>query len=312
MKLSSIFTFFASLLIALVLWLNVQPLYDPDKEREMQVKLEMRDLATGLAVIQAPESVTVFASGTAEDLDRLDSRNVIAFVNLAGARTGEADYPVEVAGPAGGRVTLRARRTVLSLDIERTGSNERTVELETTGLPPAEYVYDGATIVPALVSIAGPESSLSKVKKIRALIDLSRIAPKSDFTLQLEALDSEGKPVPMISIEPSSVRVSPAVASAPTTKRVIINAAFEGSVANGFEVTFYELKPSQIELTGPSRELAKVSQISTAPISIKDLRADATIPVKLVIPTGLKATAATPASIVIKVSPVTPSGNGAD
>lgn len=309
MKLSSFFTFLASLLIAFVLWLNVQPLYDPDKEREMQVKLELRDLSPNLAVIQAPESVTVFASGTTEQLDRLDSRDITAFVNLSAAKAGEAEYPVEVAGPSGRRVTLRARRSDLSLDIERTDSKEHDIELETTGLPPAEYVYDGATLVPALVNLSGPESSLGKVAKVRALIDLSRIAPRSDFNLKLEALDADGKPVPMVTIEPESVRVSPAVVSAPTTKRVIINAAFEGAVANGYEVTYYEVKPVQIELTGPSRELSKVSQINTAPISLKGLKSDTTIPVKLVIPPGLKATAATPTSITIRIAPVVrPSG----
>jgi hypothetical protein len=81
LKLDSLITFLASLAIAIVLWLVVQPTYEANKERELQVKLELQNLAADMAVIQQPESVTITASGTSADLDRLESDQVTAFID---------------------------------------------------------------------------------------------------------------------------------------------------------------------------------------------------------------------------------------
>ena len=304
MKISNVLAFIASLLIAMVLWLNVQPLNEPGKERELQVKMDLRDLPDGLVVVQPPESVIVFASGSSDDLERLDSREVQAFIDLEQAKPGEQDYEVMVTGPLGRRIQLRARRPQLRLDIERIARNDREIVLEPTGVPPAEYVYDGATIMPSQVTISGPESAVARAARVRVLLDLSRVGPNSNFTLHAEVLDQEGKPIPLIECDPPTVQVIPAVASAPASRRVFINPKVTGSPALGFKVLGYEMKPTQLELTGSSRELGSVNAVETTPISIEGASENVSRTVKVVLPEGLRIKGTNEVTVVIRIGRV--------
>jgi YbbR domain-containing protein len=310
LKLSNIVAFVASLAIALVLWLNVQPLSQPGKERELQVKLETRDLPANMIVVQPPESVIVFATGSSEDLDRLDSREVQAFINLESARVGVEDYEVQVTGPLGRRIQLRARRPQLRLDIERVARDERQVTLSLSGVPPAEYVYDGATMVPSQVAISGPESAIARVASVRVLLDLSRVGPNSDFTLPTEVFDAEGKPIPLVECEPTTVKVIPAVASAPASRRVVINPVLTGVPALGYKVIGYEIKPNQLELMGNSRELGSVSAVDTRPISIEGVAETVTRKIQVVLPEGLRVKGTNEVSVTIRIGRIEPPPGG--
>jgi YbbR domain-containing protein len=170
----------------------------------------------------------------------------------------------------------------------RVGRITKPVELQTTGLPPSELVYDAATIAPAEVLLTGPETSLAGVDRVRVTLDLTRVRPRSDFTLGVEVLDSQGRPIPLVRAEPEEVVVSPAVGSAPTRKRVVVNPIFVGQLPFGTTLDRYEIRPTQVELSGPSPDLARISTIDTEPIALDRITGEVTKTAALVVPQGLR------------------------
>jgi YbbR domain-containing protein len=278
----------ASLLIAMVLWLQVQPLYNPDRERELSVNLVVENLSAGLVAVQPPDTLRIVASGTFAEIEALDSSAFEAFVDAGEVKAGEAELPVQVRGPSRPTLTLRPVRPRIRIVAARVGRITKPVELQTTGLPPSELVYDAATIAPAEVLLTGPETSLAGVDRVRVTLDLTRVRPRSDFTLGVEVLDSQGRPIPLVRAEPEEVVVSPAVGSAPTRKRVVVNPIFVGQLPFGTTLDRYEIRPTQVELSGPSPDLARISTIDTEPIALDRITGEVTKTAALVVPQGLR------------------------
>lgn len=282
------FLAFASLLIAVVLWLQIQPQSNPGREREMTVRLEVENLPTGLAVIQAPESVRIIASGTAQALEDLDSTEFSAYVDLSNASVGETTNLVQVKGPTRTSLITRAARPRLTLTVDRISRAIKPVTLETTGLPPTGLTYDISALEPEEVELTGPNRLVQKVSTLRAILDLSRVRPGSTFSLNLEPLDAQGRPVTGLTLEPDEVTATPSVVSAPTAKRVLVNPIFTGQLPFGATVERFEVSPNQVDLSGPSSELARISQISTAPIILDGLSGTVERQIDLNVPQGLK------------------------
>lgn len=282
-----ILMFIASLVISLLLWLQVQPLFDPGKEREFQAPLEVEGLPESLMVVNLPEAVTLVASGATADLDRLNARSVKAYVDLRRVQPGTNTVLVQVNAPVASDITLRARTVRLSITVERVAESQQPVQFESSGVPPEEYIFDGASMLPDTVTVRGPASLLPRVKRVRVLLDLSRIRPSGTYPLPVEILDESNRPVPWLTANPPQVTVSPAVAPAPAARSVLITPSWSGQPAFGFQVTQYEIRPMQVRVKGESRELSSITTVETEPIPIEGAKQDITLRVRLRLPSGL-------------------------
>ena len=276
-----------SVVIALLLWLQVQPLFDPDKEREFQVPLETEGLPDQFMVTNAPEAVTLVASGTTSDLDRLNAQNVRAYIDLKRVEPGNNTLLVQVSAPISSSINLRARTIRITINVEKIEETRQQVQFQTSGVPPEEYLFDGASILPEAVVVRGPASLVPRVKMARVLLDFSRIRPSGTYPLPIEILDEDGKPVPWMTAEPATVSVSPAVAPAPAARSVLITPTWIGQPAFGYEVTSYEIRPTQARLRGESQDLSSITTLATEPISLQGAKSDINATVRLRVPDGL-------------------------
>ncbi len=277
-----------SILVALILWMVVQPLSEPGREREFEVPLTYRALPDNLMVMSLPDKVTLIAEGTATHLDRLDTSSVKAYVDLGGATPGERRYPVKTMGPLGSGVTLSLRTPRALATIERLRQVEFPVELQYSGAPPSGYEVAASSIMPERVTVSVPESLAPNVKKVRALLDLSRVRPGGAYEVKVEVLGQESRPVPLSTTSPSAVTVSPAVTAAAVTKRAIVVPNWEGEPAYGYRVRGYTIAPVQVEVQGQSALLANLTTIETQPISIEGLRGSRVFRVGLDVPRGVR------------------------
>lgn len=285
---ANLLLFVVSLVVSLLLWTQVQPAYNRDKQREFQVPLELRDLPENLMALEPPDTVTMVAEGSQAELDALSPDDVQAYVDLSNATSDRRTYAVQVNAPMRKTISVRLPRPTVELRIERRASRSQDVVVALSGSPPSEYEYDGASIQPPNVKISGPESSLRNVRTARVTLDLARIRPGAQFTLDVELLDASNLPVPFTSAEPPTVVVSPGITNAPAAKRVIVVPNFQGQPAFGFRVIGYDLVPSQLDVAGESSALAAISTLTTEPIDLTDLKADSTIQTKIQVPQGVR------------------------
>lgn len=294
----------ASLLIALGTRLALAPSIATVKEQIFDAKLEFRNLPEYLTVLGENLTVEMKATGTAQYLDQLEKSTVRAVVDLSRAKPGVRPYVIEVEAPTRSRVKVEPRFARVPLDIQRVSSVRRTIDIEPSGLTAREYIYGGATVLPESVTIIGPESYLPKVKSARVNLDLNQVRPGTTVSLPIEVIDESNRRVPFVHTQPAEVSVSPVVASAPTSKRVLVTPVFVGQPSFGYRIASYQVQPNQVEVKGESEVVSGIVTAETESIDLAGIQANRVIQVKLKLPARLTAVNADVVTVTIQVEPV--------
>lgn len=150
--------------LAALLWLIVAG--DHLVERSMRVPLEFRNIPNELEIVgDPPTAVDVRLRGSSAQLARLEPREVVAVLDLAGARPGSRMFHLrneEVRGPYGVEVAQVVPGT-LALDLEKSGRRTVPVVPALDGEPAPGFVIGRVTTEPATVEVAGPESRLKQL-----------------------------------------------------------------------------------------------------------------------------------------------------
>jgi len=300
-KRENVLLFAASLLISLVLFAQLQRSFVPDKEREFEVPLTFANQHRDITVLQAPRMVRVVASGSQGILDSIDTSRVRAVVDLAGAEPGAKTYAVEVLGPWRPGLSFTPARAIVEMHIERKLRKEFDVQLFAVGTPPESYTFDGATILPETVEVSGPESVLPRVRTVRAVLDLTRVMPNQSLEVLLEPLGDENLPVPLVTIEPSTVQIRPAVSIGPSRRELLVTPVFTGQPAVGYRVTGYSVSPNEIATSGESSDVSRMTTVDTEPISLEGLTSDRTFRVRVRLAEGLTSTVGDEVTVTVRV-----------
>jgi YbbR domain-containing protein len=301
-KRDDVLLFALSTLIALLLFGQLQSGLEPGKEREFEVPLTFTGQAEDITVLQAPRSVKIVASGSQQALDALDTSKVRASLDLQDAGPGVGRYRVDVIGPARSGLEFRAVRANAEVELEAKQRKTFEVQLFTVGTPPGNYTYNGVTMLPPEVEVSGPASNLPQVKSVRAVLDLTRITPNQSIEAELEALGEGGRPVPLITISPTHVQILPAIKIGPSRRNLLVTPVFRGQPAVGYRVTGYTVTPNQVETSGESADVSRVTTVDTDPISLDGLRATRTFRVRLLLPSGVEAMEGDEVTVTVRVS----------
>lgn len=300
-----------SLTSAIFLWLHVQAREEPGKERELTVKLDIVGLKSDLVVTRAPISVPVLAVGSTKALDQIDTESLSAMADLSDAKPGANRVPIQLRAPTRSGATFNLRRTHERIEVSRVLRTERRVEIETFGVMPQGLMYGDATSDPETVILVGPENVVPNVLKVRAMLDLSKLRPGMSYPLTVELLGRGNQRISQVRCEPSVVTVRPAVLAAPATKRVLISPTWQGQPAVGYRVSSYEVIPNQASITGNSSTLNRLTIIDTEPVVLSGLTSDASLSVRLRLPTGVQVQGSRMVTVRVRIKPE-PSTDGGD
>lgn len=273
----------ASVAVAILLWLQVSLLSQPSKQKEMQVVLEPRSLPEDLILTEAPSAVNVVAEAGPDLLDGIRAQDVSAFVDLSEAKVGRRAYRVQWTAPQRLNPYLTLKQTTVSMTIARRKRIKMKVELIRTGAISPGLASDPANDVvsPDEVTIVGPEELVDQVRRAVVGLDMALVRISGVYPGPVEPRDGEDKPIPGLTIEPSTVTIRAAVQSAPTDRPLLVVPDWLGSPAFGFRVKDYEFIPKQVLVKGASEAVNAKSTIETEPIDLRNLRATTTVTVKL-------------------------------
>ncbi|HVL39471.1 MAG TPA: CdaR family protein [Fimbriimonadaceae bacterium] len=293
----------ASLFLAFVLWLFVQSQSALATTMQFQKPLEVQGLNNEeLIVTSIPGDVVIEAQGTREQLDRIDPNLISAFVDLSKVEPGGHRVRVQLKAPSG--PTWSLIRPYADVVVERLARRTMVVQVVMQGEVPPEssLAIAGATARPESVVVYGPMSEIAKVDRVRALLNLSEVRAGEARSTTLEVLDDNNKPLgPLVRTDPTLVTLDPAVVPAESQKSVIVDPLIEGEPAPGHRVRGYQIRPSLIQVRGSSERLAELTTISTAPINISGLTANATRAVRLRLPRGVSASGSASVSVTIQI-----------
>lgn len=277
----------ASLVIAIALWFQVQPLYEPGREREYIVPLKIEGKPDGLAVFPAADSVTLIASGTLTDLDKLDAGKVTAYLDLSTIKPGESNQVVQVRIPGDSNLEFRPKSRTVKVSCEQILRTQRDIEVVTTGTPPAGYDLASTAAYPKTVELFGPASYVKQVKSLKATVDLSRLKPGQSASVPVALLDEKGDPVPSTYTNPANVTVAASFTASRATREVPVIVDWTGKVAAKVLIQEITVVPDKVEISGKSEDVSAINTVDTVPLVVDGLSGDKTFTLKLIAPPGV-------------------------
>jgi YbbR domain-containing protein len=152
-----------SVAVAILLWMVISG--EETVERGLRVPLELQQFPAELELkTEPPSTVDVRLRGASGNLSRLSPADVVAVLDLRGARPGQRLFPLtpdQVRVPFGVEVVQVTPATV-ALVFETTASKQVPVIPGIEGKPAPGFVVGKWTVDPSAVDIVGPESSVKR------------------------------------------------------------------------------------------------------------------------------------------------------
>ncbi len=150
--------------IGTLLWISVSG--EEVVERGLRAPLELQQFPQGLEIQgEAPSTVDVRVRGTAGALSRVGAGDIVAVVDLRGARAGNRLFPMtpeQVRSPFGVEV-VQVTPSTIALALENSLIRSVPVAPSLEGSPAAGYVVAGKPILsPDHVDIVGPETAVKR------------------------------------------------------------------------------------------------------------------------------------------------------
>jgi YbbR domain-containing protein len=204
--------------LASVLWFTVAG--EHVVERSLRVPLAVRNLPPSLEIVgDLPESVEVRVRGSATQLSRLDTGDVMAMLDLVTARTGSRLFHLrgdEVRVPDGIDVAQVMPPTI-SLSIEKSVRRLVPVVPATDGDPAPGFVVGRISAEPSTVLVVGPESHVREVAS--ATTESIEIDGKSERVRDVVTVGVADSTVRLVE-QPQSATVVVEILPAPIAREV--------------------------------------------------------------------------------------------
>ncbi len=217
-------------------------------------------------------------------------------------------------GPQSVPVQLRSidpRVTVVGFDpqavtIELDTLDSRTVpvDVERGGTPDGLELGE-VSVEPDMVEVRGPASVISRVVAARANVVIQAAGLDVDQDVELVPVDGVGDQVAQVELKPATARVTIPVFSDRQSKTLPISPIITGTPAGGFEIASATVEPNVVTVEGDADELAALTSIDTAPISVNGFSSSETVEATLAVPIGVVALDAERVQVSIVLRPVT-------
>jgi YbbR domain-containing protein len=150
--------------LALMLWMVVSG--EETVERGLRVPLEFQQFPAGLELQEEmPSTVDVRVRGGSGTLSRLSPADVVAVLDLHGAKPGRRLFHLtadQVRAPFGVEVT-QLNPPSIALTFEATGMRQVPVSPAVEGKPAPGFIVGKVTSDPEMVDVIGPETAVGRV-----------------------------------------------------------------------------------------------------------------------------------------------------
>lgn len=293
---------FFSLALAIMLWVWVTNLEDPETSRRLTIGTPaLLNRAADLVVLEQDRlpTVTVDLHGPRSVVQAINVDEVRAEIDLGSVTTaGTHELPVKVRAPRRVRVTNITPAT-LRVSVDRlTG---KTFPLEVVIQPsPASYSIGRVEKAIDQVTVKGPAAALNRVARVVLPVALGDRRETFEAQFTPEARDAGGARISGLTVEPSTVNAVVTVNRVGRTVSVVANLV--GAPPEGYRIANTTVSPSFVVVDGPPETLNQLIQISTAPIDVSNqTKPFSRYDVQLVLPSGIRVIDAVTVNVQVQI-----------
>lgn len=258
-----------AVIFAILLWWIVVNVDDPIMTGAYNVEVSVTNpevitnAGKSYQIIDNTKQVTVSVKARRKILDEIKTKNIIATADLREMQDTSVPIRITIDGFEGKYESATANPQNIQVKTENTQKKTFPITAVTTGTPRDGYVVGSATTSPQTVDISGPESSIEKISKVVAKVDVSELA--EDMVAQTDLLYYDAannlidKTLLTSNCDKNGVSVAVTVWK---TKNVRLN--FDTSaiqVADGYFFDSIEVEPETIEVAGTSEILSQLIRL---------------------------------------------------
>jgi len=279
-----------ALIMAVVLWIYVTNEQNPPVEASLTVPLELRNVATSLVVVDAPDSVRIKVRGSRSAITELQAEGTKFFLDMRDYDEGRHNVKVYAQLPAGLEL-LEIYPEKVPVRLDTVVSRKMPVEIHLTGSAAAGTSVAKVVANPEQVTIEGPRSLVDSVGKMELSLDLSGKNADFDIAVIPVPLDVDSTEVTGLTVNPDKVKITVNLVRGLNTKTVEIRPIIYGygELAPGMMLKGVIAKPDKIDISGDPQILDKIDYIYTEPVNVAGIAKDTVREAKLQLKTGVLA-----------------------
>jgi YbbR domain-containing protein len=289
-----------SVAVAIVLWVIVSG--EETVERGLRVPLELQQFPSGLEISgELPTTVDVRVRGGSTALSRMAPGDVVAVLDLRGARPGQRVLsltPEQVRAPFGVSI-VQVTPSTIAMMFEKTLTRRLPVRPSADGSPAPGFEVGTMEADPSTVEVTGPEGAVRRATEaVTEPVDVTGAREKVSETVTIGLLD------PALRIAGSqSATVTVAIQAAPLERTLRGRPIHRRNLGAAFDA---QVEPATVDvmLRGSRDALARLDPDAiVAYVDLTDVGAGdyAALPVHIDAPDRVGVTRIAPESVKVRI-----------
>ncbi len=277
-----------SILTAILIWFVVLDSENPFEERTIAVPLTnnvdmLHSNNFQIVGTQLPTSVDVKIKGRKEKVAKVTANDFIVTIDLSEiAASGRRNINIDAPEYLGDQdiIILGMNPTSANLNFERVVGKQYPVEVEFTGSLPSGYELINLKVEPSSVILEEKESSISKVSKVVAYVNLDEADDNEEIVMRGTVLDNDGQILRQFEGK------VPIIVSFNLARKVPVIATTKGNPLNDYYLKEIRYALSSVRVVGSKSVLEGLKSIATEPIDITDKSEAFIVPLTTNLPKG--------------------------
>ena len=304
-------TFLWALVLSLAVWVAAVTAADPDEVQTYPTPIAVQVVGQdpGLVINSAvPKEVRVTLRAPRSVWDQLTAHpdSIRAVLDLSGLSAGKHALDIQI------QVDLRPVRIVtvspasVVLELEPLITRTFPIELNLSGQPAVGYQVGDPTFDPAEVTVAGPQSLVERIARVRVPVNIDSVRESIDQSIPVEALDQNDQAVTGISIHPDSAHVTLPVSRQGGFRDMAVKVIVRGQLASGYRLDSISVFPPVVTIYSSDAALVNAlpGVVETQPLDLQDAKDNLTTRLQLKLPAGVSVVGEQTVLIQAGISPI--------
>ena len=273
-----------SLLSAIVLWLYVMAIVDPQETKLFEnipvtiTNLDELDSNDFVIYPEANLTTDIYVTGKLSVLKNISKDDITVYGTMSNFIEGNNGVFLKANISKG--VTYELKPDTIVIPLEKIVQEKRSVDVVVTGK--YKNNFNAVQLEEDSIKISGPRTLVNEVQKLQATLNVDENKDTYTTTFNLVPVNDRGQKVDGVTLETSSVN---ATVSLLVEKNVPINPVFAEGSENLGE---YELSQNSITIKGKKDVVDNITSINTKAINLNDINVGLSKDVRLDIPAGIK------------------------
>lgn len=304
-------TFILALALGVSVWVSAVSAANPNEVRTYPSPIPLDVVGQDPSLIltsDVPSTVQVTLRAPRSVWESLTAREdaIRAILDLSGLSAGEHTQEIQLMISERPYQLILANPTAVTVTLESLASRTFPLNLSLSGQPAAGYQAGDATMELTEVAISGPESLVRQAARARVLVNLDTVRESIDESLPIQVVDSENMPLPGLTINPESVRVSIPISQQSGFRHVAVKVIVQGQQAAGYRIENISVFPPVVTVFADNpaivNELPGV--VETQPLDLQDRNEDISTRLSLNLPENITLVGAQTVQVQVSISPI--------